>query len=99
MNGLSFKAGMATSMRSFNEPNVVGAEERNESRKSNSRYRAASQSAAEFLATLPRAALADSLALGYYRPPLSGLSVCGFADCREFLAEGFMRDLGNIELL
>ena len=28
----------------------------------------------------PRAALTDSLALGYFRPPLSGLSVCGFAD-------------------
>ncbi|HEY1791068.1 MAG TPA: hypothetical protein VGJ73_23165 [Verrucomicrobiae bacterium] len=39
--------------------------------KSDARYRAASQSAARIWAALPRAALADSLALGYiYVAPL-----------------------------
>jgi hypothetical protein len=35
----------------------------------------------------PRAALEDSLALGYYRPPCSGLSVCCFADRFELSAD------------
>jgi hypothetical protein len=43
-----------------------------------------------FRALLPRAVLADSLALGYYLSPLSGLSVCGFADSK--LLRGFKRD-------
>jgi hypothetical protein len=45
---------------------------RNDCRMSGSRCRAASQLAAKCRGSLPRAALADSLALGYYRPPLQG---------------------------
>jgi hypothetical protein len=43
-----------------------------EGRRSDSRYRATSQMAAALFVTLPRVALADSLTLGYYRPPLRG---------------------------
>ncbi len=34
----------------------------------------------KFIGYQPRAALADSLALGYYLSPFTGLSVCGVAD-------------------
>src|SRR5580692_9671570 len=46
-----------------------------ECRRPNSRYRAASQTAAELWGLLPRAALADSLALGYYRSPFQGFQL------------------------
>jgi hypothetical protein len=57
-------------------------------RKSDSRYRAVSQLAACSLERLTQGvALEDSrFALGYYRPPYSGLSVCGFADSWELSA-------------
>ena len=49
------------------------------------------------LADIPRAALADSLALGYYISPLTGLSVCGFAENEAALA-AFAGETGRPEL-
>jgi hypothetical protein len=44
------------------------------------------------LADIPRAALTDSLALGYIYVAPMGLSVCGFAENEPALAERFNHD-------
>jgi hypothetical protein len=77
VNGIGYDENVESgSQREGRWPHIkfaVAAPLANECRKSDSRSRAASQSAACVFLFLPRAALADSLALGYYRPPLTGL--------------------------